>query len=340
MKKRIVTVLLLASLALSGCGSNVPNAQSVPAASSASESVSEVISSADDVPAPNAESVSEDVLTEEDTEREPIVIEISDADDPDSFPITMIETDSVGIDLTGVEADEDYTWKLKITNKTDEDLAFILARASLNGMMCTPVFDQAASAGETVETEIVWEKDLLAEQLLSADDIQYMEGLIFATSGNYENDDYEDEMYQEFVVYTHGISDAAKALPDMSDAEELVDTENIGAYVRDYRVDDDGNLVLSLYIENRTEQNVVCALDMPSVDGVICDPYWAVEMTAGSGCCSSVIWSAEALKEAEIVLGDSLPQLDLPLLLFDTDDLGLDYLYADTVTFSQKPEGN
>lgn len=100
-------------------------------------------------------------------------------------------------------------------------------------------------------------------------------------------------------------------------SKTLVDTEDLYWAIKEVRADAAGDYCWEIYIENRTDKNLMFSLEKVSVNGVMCDPYWAEVVTAGRKGNCEIIWMRDSLDLCQI--GD-VAEVDFTLNVYNDDD--------------------
>ncbi len=110
---------------------------------------------------------------------------------------------------------------------------------------------------------------------------------------------------------------------DLSDSgatvfpKTIVDNEQLSFIVRSSSMDPVSGLTWNVYLENKTEQNLLFCLEKVSINDVMCDPYWAEVVSSGRNSTSQITWMPDALNRLEI---DSATKIQFGLLVYDDDD--------------------
>lgn len=98
---------------------------------------------------------------------------------------------------------------------------------------------------------------------------------------------------------------------------ELVSDENVVFTVTEFRHNEHLGLEMQVYCENKTEKNMMFSLDGVSVMGIMYDPFWAEEVSAGKKVNSTVYFDTFELQEMGIT---SVDEISFRLKVFDNDD--------------------
>ena len=125
--------------------------------------------------------------------------------------------------------------------------------------------------------------------------------------------------------------DSAPAAVSTEGAEETVILDNEICTVTLKSIDPDNmwGYTWNVLLENKTEQNLMFSLDDVSVNGVMCDPFWATAVSAGMSANSEISWDSEdfalsGITEATVV--------EFQLTVYDDDNLNMDYLVDQVFT--------
>lgn len=117
-----------------------------------------------------------------------------------------------------------------------------------------------------------------------------------------------------------GANDAAESAAGANDAnfsKVIVDREDLYFAIKDVRSDSALGYTWKLYVENRTDKNLMFTFEKVSVNGVMCDPFWAEIITAGKKGNCEVTWMRDAFEARGI--GD-VYEVDFTLNVYNDDD--------------------
>lgn len=117
-----------------------------------------------------------------------------------------------------------------------------------------------------------------------------------------------------------GAAGAAKSAADAnggSFSKVIVDREDLYFAIKDVRADAALGYTWKLYVENRTDKNLMFTFEKVSVNGVMCDPFWAEIITAGKKGNCEVNWMRDAFEARSI--GD-VYEVDFTLNVYNDDD--------------------
>lgn len=293
MKKRILAVLTAAAFAL--C---------VPAAVWAEETDTEETGTAAETESKESDKESEETVLVD--------------DENCTFTITSYEPDS----LWG------YGLQVHLENKSDRTLMFSLNDVSVNGCMADPFWASEVAAGKKDKTEIdFYTSDLEKYGITDVTEITL-------TLRVYDSEDWtaDDFVNETFTVYPLGEEAAIVQEREDQDTDEvLVDDENFRILVIGYDPEDLFGYSMMLYIENKTDKQIMFGIDDAAVNGYMSDPYWASEIPAGKREITDVTWYQSDLDEKEI---ETVEELSFTLTAHEADDYSADYLLNESVTLN------
>lgn len=165
----------------------------------------------------------------------------------------------------------------------------------------------------------------------------------------YNDDDYTEAplMHEPFTVYPLAKSSSADAAagevsadtaapgevpadagkpfvrqPSESDLV-LVDNADCQIVVTGYDPDNSWGYAVHLYLLNKTNEDLIFSAEQTSVNGILCEPYWAEIVTAGNSAFSTVLWDNAALEENKIT---EVKEISLPLRVYSDRDAANPYV--------------
>lgn len=120
------------------------------------------------------------------------------------------------------------------------------------------------------------------------------------------------------------VSDSHTAAPGTSAPQEvgfeeivLVDNGDILFKITDVENDPIWGYTLKIYIENRTEKGLTFTVDDVSVNGFMCDPFWAESVTAGKKSNSNLFWFESSFAQNGI---KEVEEIAFTLQVYDSND--------------------
>ena len=242
----------------------------------------------------------------------------SSADSDSAFSQVIVDNEDLYFAIKNVQTDAvlGYTWKVYIENRTDRNLMFAFEKTSVNGVMCDPFWAEVVNAGKKGNCEITWMRDSLQKR-----QIEEVTQVDF-TLNIYNDDDYTEAplMHDPFTVYPLGEDKASEAVREPAETDQvLVDNDSCSVIVTGFEPDNSWGFAMQLYLVNKTDKDLVFSADNASINGIMCDPFWADIVSAGKKSFSAVLWDQNALEENEI---EKVEEISLPMIIYADDDIG------------------
>ena len=239
-----------------------------------------------------------------------------------AFSQVLIDNDDLYFAIKDVRSDTayGYEWKVYVENRTDKNLMFSFEKVSVNGVMCDPFWAEVINAGKKGNCEITWMRDSLQERQIGE------VSRVDFTLNVYNDDDYTEAslMHDPFTVFPLGEENAAAAVREPAATDHvLVDDDNCSVIITGYEPDNSWGYAMKLYLVNKTDRDMVFSVDNSSVNGIMCDPFWADIVCAGKTSYSTVLWDKNALAENDI---SEVEEISLPLKVYADEDIGNPYV--------------
>lgn len=296
MRKRWMAVLF-AALLLAGCSPAAPEQTSSPGTT---QSV------------PTTQSLPQTVQTQPTAPefRELVLVE----DENCLFKITAIEENGIF----------GYTLKAYLENRTGRDLMFSVNNASVNGFMCDPFWATEVSARMKANEEISFlEADLTRNGITEVTDIEFELTV-------YDSDDWEAErlVEEDFEIYPLGKA-AAREYPRQAQPEDIVlfDNAHCTMIITGFDPENMWGYTVNVFLENKTDEDLMFAINGASVNGFMCDPVWAETVAAGKKSNTAISWVESDFSDNGIT---QVEVLTLPVQVYDSDDWTDAYLVEET----------
>lgn len=108
-------------------------------------------------------------------------------------------------------------------------------------------------------------------------------------------------------------------VPEEEKSEELVlaDNDHILFKITAMENDPVWGYSLKVYIENRTDKELMFTLDNVSINRYMCDPFWAESVGAGMKSSSTIYWFESSLEENSIIDAE---EIRFTLRVYDASD--------------------
>ena len=86
---------------------------------------------------------------------------------------------------------------------------------------------------------------------------------------------------------------------------------------------------LKVFLENKTDRELMFSTDDVSVNGFMCDPYWAVSVASGKKANEEISFSEGDFQKSGI---EAVEQIVFTLCIYDSNDILADNLLEQTFT--------
>lgn len=275
----------------------------------------------------------ESTPTEAQTESEQAQTETAPAktEPPEDFAeVTVIDTDDCLLRITEIDAESlwGYTLKIYLENRTsDKTLMFATSDGAVNGVAWDPYFAAEVAPGKKGNQELFFLNEKLEALLPEFTDIE----LAFRV---YDSDDlFADDLADETVhIYPLGEENASVYVREPQPTDTvLVDNDQFTVIVTGY---EKGNgsvwgYAAELWIVNKTDMSLTFANDEVSVNGFMCDPFWAVSVAPGKSALSTMSWTDDSLEENGIT---EVQEIEMLFRVYDSENWSAGTIFEETVT--------
>lgn len=203
----------------------------------------------------------------------------------------LVDNESCLFQVVDVDwEDMGYTLQVRLENRMQENLMFSLSNVSVNGYMCDPYWAVTANAGKKTEEKITFSQaNLERNGIVQVTDIAF-------TLSVYNADNWTAPRLVEerFSVYPHG-AEMAREYPRSAQTGDIVllDDGLCAMIVTGFDPENVWGYTVNVYLENRTEEDLIFAVTDAAVNGLECDPYWAVTVAAGKKRNTAIHWLKE-----------------------------------------------
>lgn len=243
--------------------------------------------------------------------------------------ITVVNNSQCVIKITGIDPDNlwGYTVDVYLENKSaDKTYMFSVTDAAINGIQTDPFFATEIAPGKKSNKEINFsDRDLKSKGVTEYTDIE----LSFEVYDS--NDWFADSAAEETIhIYPYGKDKAAESTRKTQSTDSvIVDNNKVSVIVTD--VDEKGfwGYTINLYLENKTDKELMFSAEDVSVNGYMADPYWAKSVGAGKVAYSSMSWSNSTLEKNGI---KTVEEIEMRLEISDSNDWLADPIYNAVVT--------
>ena len=132
---------------------------------------------------------------------------------------------------------------------------------------------------------------------------------------------------------TNGTTETAEQDVQEAKFEEVVfvDDENCTFKITGVNADSMWGYTLDVNLDNKSDKNLMFAAEDVSVNGYMCDPFWATTVQAGKKAKSEINFFKENLTELGI---EDVEEIEFTLRVYDEDDIFAAELVNETFTFN------
>lgn len=244
--------------------------------------------------------------------------------------ITVVDNDECSISIVEIDPDNiwGYTLKVNLENKSeDKTYMFSVESAAVDGLQCDPLYATEVAAGKKSVDTISFSDSSLKENDVKFSDIE----LRFRV---YDSDDWAaDAVAKETVhVYPFGEENAETfERPKLSSDNVIIDNEYVTVTVIGQDADNFWGYTVNLFLQNKTDTEIMFSVDEASVNGYMADPFWATSVLPGKCAFSSMSWSDTALEEIGI---EEIEAIEFNLRAYDSNDWSAADFANETVTLN------
>lgn len=120
-------------------------------------------------------------------------------------------------------------------------------------------------------------------------------------------------------------TETAEQTSQKAEFQEQVIVDNENFVFKITSAEDDGvwGYTWKAYLENKTDKELMFALNNVAVNGFMCDPFWATTVTAGMKANEEISWATDAFEKNGI---EDVAKVEFQLTIYDNNDLMADYL--------------
>ena len=288
----------------------------------------------EETPAPTEPAVAATVPIQETDE--PTAAPTDAATEPGETVPVMAETvladnENITFTVKSAEFSEHVGLQLQVqcVNKTDRNLMFSWDMVSVCGYMFDPMWAEEVAAGKTANSTVSFDTYQLEKMgIASVDEISF-------TLRIYDSENWmEAPLVQEaFTVYPTGLNAETLNLPpreEMGGQAVVAEDENVRFIIEWADAEDTEEYTVYVYMENKTDRNLMYAWDMVSVNGFMVDPFWSATVAAGKKAVDTVTFYRSDLEANGI---ETVSEIEFTLTVSDYDNWEADYLVNTVFTY-------
>ena len=272
MKKQLIPLLLILLLALSAC-----SGASTPAETKAAE------------PKPTE-------TTAPETEA-PVTTEA-----PAFEPVVLLDSESCAFTVTDITVDDvwGYTFHVRCENRGETTQLFRIPTASCRGWLLNADCALMVDAGETKDSDFnIWPSDLARCEMETLDELRFR--LSVTDPDNYSAGPVAET---DCVLYPTGLTEQELGPSPVHREWEheavCADTEDFLFAVCGQDADNIWTYNLTLYIENKSQQDLTFSWKDVEVNGQAADPWFYYTVPAGLKACFNLYFNEDEMKANNI----------------------------------------
>lgn len=246
-------------------------------------------------------------------------------------PFTAIENDECAVIVKDIKEGglTDCTVRLALENKSSDKTYMYAAEAvCVNNIQVSSLFATTVAPGKKSNDDLIISDAALKENgIKKFSDIEVFMRI-------YDSEDWSaDPVAQEsFHIYPYGEENVEHfTRSDSPDDIVLADTDDVKIIVTGYDSKSVFGYTVKLYLENKTDRDVMFAVENASVNGYMADPFFATSLKAGRCQFANVTWMDSVLKENDI---ENVETIEFGLRAYDMNDFMNNYVEE---TFTLNP---
>ena len=109
----------------------------------------------------------------------------------------------------------------------------------------------------------------------------------------------------------------------------LIDNENCTVKITAMDADSIWGYAINVYLENKTNKELMFTIDNVSVNGYMCDPFWAASVAAGKKANEQIGFTDDDFEKNGI---EKVNEITFTLRVYDNDDWMADDIFNETFT--------
>ena len=241
----------------------------------------------------------------------------------------VVDNEQCTIKITKFE--EDIIWgttlKVFLENKSaDKKYMFAADALYVNGLEIEPLFATEVESGKKSNESLIL--TLSEEEEKELGTITEIE-VKFRV---YDSDEIMSDNVAEATakIYPYGEDKAQKyTREDKSTDTVLVNNDSVKIIVIGYTEDEIWGYSANLYIENKTDKELMISADDVSVNGYMIDPFFATSVGSEKCRFADISWFTDAFEENEI---EKVTDIEFNLRVYDSDNWEAKDVYNEKVT--------
>lgn len=253
--------------------------------------------------------------------------------EPRVIPENLVLVDNGKVTFTILEVENNAHMGMQLhvecVNKTDRTLMFSWDMVSVCGYMYDPFWAEEVAAGKTAVSTVDLDTYALGKMGIdSVDEITF-------TLRIYDSENWMDEplVAEVFTIYPTGLRAETFTVPPQAFTEDhvvIAEDENIRFVIEGVSDEGESGCKVHVYLENKTDRNLLYSWDLVSVNGRMVDPYWGASVGAGKRACTDIVFLRSDFDQNGIT---DVSSIEFTLTVSDYDDFEAGSLLEETYTY-------
>ena len=228
--------------------------------------------------------------------------------------VMVVDNEDCAIYISDFREDPIWGWVLdaRLENKSeDETWMFVVSSASVNTVQIDPLFASQVAPGKKAREQIHLSVSTLKERDIGPyTDIE----LYFRV---YDAEDWQEDPVAtpSIHIYPYGADRAQPYVRERQPTDQvLVDQNDFRVTVTEFVQDPVWGFTAQLFMENKTDKQVMLTAEDASVNGFMADPLFALSVGPGNCAFGRMSWSDTALQELGIT---QVEEIEFTLRAYD-----------------------
>ena len=245
----------------------------------------------------------------------------TDAPDSPTVPVAdpewirLVDNEEAAFFITGFNHTQHAGMEIQVQciNKSGKALMFSWDMVSVCDYMYDPMWAVEVAAGKTAIDTV--ELDTHALEQMGIDSVD----AVTFTLRIYDSEDWmAPHIVQEaFTISPTGLDPATLDFPPRAETDgQVVIADNADIRFVIEGAEDAASYTLNVYMENKTDKNLMYTWDNVSVNGFMVDPFWAAGVGAGKQLYSQISFFGSDLEQQGI---EAVAKIDFTLAAIDYD---------------------
>ena len=246
-------------------------------------------------------------------------------------PLHLLDREDCAFTVTDITVDEvwGYTFHVRCENRTEGSRFFQIPTASCRGWLLSADCSLIVGAGQTADSDFnIWPSDLARCGMESLDELRFR--LSVTDPDNYGAGPIVSE---DYVIYPTGLTEQELGPSPVHQPWEsetrFADTEQFLFAICGQDPDNIWTYNLTLYIENKAEQDLTFSWKDVEVNGQEADPWFYYTVPAGLKACFNLYFSDEDMQAKGI---EALEDVSFTLVVTPADSF--QELYRETYRYT------